>query len=251
MQLTRGQQEQFVEQGYVVVPGVIPRPLIDDALRAINTSLGEGIRREELDSQRARTFCPELAGASVITDLLFESPAFALAESMLGAGNVRRPKGAQIALRFPGPRHVPFTPVHIDGFSVANNGVEPGTVLRFSLLAQMPLSDVTGPESGNFTVWPGTHRLYEAYFREHGPMSLAKGMPPVDLPEPVQLTVNAGDLVLAHYQVGHGFTPNQSPNIRYAVFFRLFHTSHRPDDLSPMTDIWKEYEGLRQSAPTA
>ncbi|HEX6970994.1 MAG TPA: phytanoyl-CoA dioxygenase family protein, partial [Limnochordia bacterium] len=106
------------------------------------------------------------------------------------------------------------------------------------------------PFSGNLTVWPGTHRLYEAYFREHGPEALLNGMPPIELPEPVQLTGRAGDVVLCHYQLAHGVAMNVSPHVRYAVYFRLTY-SERQDWRAPMTDIWLEWPGMRDVLPVA
>ncbi len=68
------------------------------------------------------------------------------------------------------------------------NGVKEGTIGNFTALVGVFLSDLPEPFAGNFTVWPGSHRLYETYFREQGPQALLKGMPKVDLPEPEQFT---------------------------------------------------------------
>ena len=62
--------------------------------------------------------------------------------------------------------------------------------------------------------------FFENYFRENGIGVLSDGMPQVDLPEdPIQITGQAGDLVIAHYQIVHTAVPNHAPNIRYAAFF--------------------------------
>jgi len=126
------------------------------------------------------------------------------------------------------------------------NGVKEGTIGNFTALVSVLLSDVPEPNSGNFTVWPGTHRIFERYFQEYGPESLLKGMPQVPMPDPVQITGKAGDIVLVHYQIAHGVTPNASPNVRYAIFFRLSHVDHEANHWSCMTDIWLEWEGMRE-----
>ena len=69
-----------------------------------------------------------------------------------------------------------------------NNGVPKGVIRNFTILVGVYLSHVPHPYAGNFTVWPGTHHVYEKYFQEHGPESLLEGMPPVELPEPHQIT---------------------------------------------------------------
>ena len=51
----------------------------------------------------------------------------------------------------------------------------PVTGACVNLLLGVMLSDVDQPLSANFTVWPGTHRSLERYFRHHGVNSLDCG----------------------------------------------------------------------------
>jgi hypothetical protein len=71
-------------------------------------------------------------------------------------------------------------------------------------------------------------------------------MPPVELPEPVQLRPRAGDAVLSHYQIGHGIAANAGPNIRYAIYFRLTRRGHDAVRTDVMTDIWREWDGMAE-----
>jgi hypothetical protein len=151
-------------------------------------------------------------------------------------------------LRFPVAGQPRDPHPHIDGMHSPNNGVPRGTIANFTALVGVFLSDVAGPYAGNFTVWRGTHRQYESYFREHGPDALLHGMPDVELPEPEQLTARAGDAVLCHYQLGHGIAGNASPDIRYAVYLRLSHVDHDSMRWECMTDIWREWEGMQDLA---
>ena len=49
-----------------------------------------------------------------------------------------------------------------------------------------------------------------------------------------------------HIQVlVHGVSPNLGPQIRYAVFFRLFHDEHDPAAISALGDLWRSWPGLR------
>src|SRR5205085_11018524 len=139
-----------------------------------------------------------------------------------------KPVGSgQIALRFPGLADPPPPPKpHLDGMHSPNNGVPEGTIQNFTMLVGVLLSDLTGPYAGNFTVWPGTHHQYEQYFRDQTPQSLLNGMPPIDMPEPCQISGRAGDVALVHYELAHSAAPNVSPYVRYAVFFRLTHVDH-------------------------
>jgi ectoine hydroxylase-related dioxygenase (phytanoyl-CoA dioxygenase family) len=247
MQLSYAQKHAIYERGYVKVSGVVPKVMVNAALRAINHSIGEGMPAEAMTTMRAQSYCRELQGAPVITDLLNKTPAWSLAESVIGEGNIKPVRGAQIALRFPTMQDPPSSPhPHLDGMHTPTNGVPYGTIQNFTMLLGVVLSDVPEPFSGNLAVWPGTHHLYEQYFREHGWESLLKGMPPVDMPEPEQLTAQAGDVVLCHYQLAHGITANLSPNIRYAIYFRLHHVEHDTYSKQAMTDIWLEWPGMHE-----
>lgn len=256
MQFTRKQKLTFYEQGYLVIPGVVPRVMGDAALHAINHSLGqEGMNKEDLPILRSRSYCREIQKEPAITDLLNCTPLFALAESLVGAGNLLPVGAGQIALRFPNPLFTdPGEPRgHLDGLGTGLNGLDPGSYSRtFTALAVILLSDLSEPYSGNFTVWPGTHRFFEQHFRDHGHAMLAEGMPKVALPaEPHQITGRAGDAVIVHHQVVHTAAPNASPHIRYAAIFRLRHALCEQIGREAYTDIWREWPGVREALEEA
>ena len=247
MQLTKLQKQQFFEQGFLQIPGVVPRVMVDETLHAINHSLGEGLPSEDIIKTRSQTYCRELTQTPVISDLANATPAFALAESAIEIGKVRRPTGGQIALRFPSFQDPPKQPVpHVDGMYSPHNGVQEGTISNFTMLAAVLLSDLTAPFCGNFTVWPGTHILFEKYWREHGAQALLDGMPKVEMPAPLQIEGKAGDLVLVHWATAHSAAVNISPHVRYAVFFRLKHENHDEHPRETMTDIWKDWAAMQQ-----
>lgn len=246
MKLNATQRQQFFEQGYVHVPGVVPRVMVNAALRAINHSMGEGIDPAQIQTFRARSYAPELQREPVITDLYNKTPAFDLATSLIGEGDILPVTASQIALRFPGFQDPPkVVSPHLDGMYTPTNGVPEGRILSFTMLLGVMLSDVPEPYMGNLAVWPGTHHIYEKYFREHGPEALLIGMPPVNLPPPMQMLGQAGDIVLCHYQVAHSISQNVSPHIRYALYFRLYQTQHETRWKEAMTDIWLEWAGMR------
>lgn len=248
MKLTYAQKKHFFEHGFVKLPGVVPKIMVDDAVKAINHSLGsEGMNKEDLPTLRAQTYCREITQTPVITDLYNKTPAKDLAESVIGEGKINPVGRGQVALRFPRLNDPVGEPApHIDGIYTPTNGVKQGVVANFTALCSVLLSDLPNAYSGNFTVWPGTHRQYEKYFQKHGPESLLDGMPPIDMPEPIQVTGKAGDVFLAHYQLAHGIAPNASPNIRYAIFFRLYHQEHQNDWRAPMNDLWLHWPGIRE-----
>ncbi|MDB5085570.1 MAG: Protein involved in biosynthesis of mitomycin antibiotics/polyketide fumonisin [Bacilli bacterium] len=247
MELNHLQKETFRENGFVQIKGCVPQVMVNQALRAINHSVGEGMSIEQMTTFRAQSFCPELTHSRVITDLLLKTPAWEFAESLLGEDQIRPVTGGQIALRFPSLQDPPNPPTpHLDGMYTPTNGVPEGTIQNFTMLVGVLLSDLSESFAGNFTVWPGSHLLYQNYFQAHGPESLLAGMPPVELPEPLQITGKAGDVILCHYQLGHAVAANVSPFTRYAIFYRLTHINYqRSSWQEPMRDIWLHLPGMR------
>lgn len=251
MEMTRAQKQTLFTDGYVRLPGVVPRMMVDKALQHINHSLGEGMDPAQMPIFRAQSYCRELQSSPVIVDLLYATPAWSLCESALGEGNILPVRGGQIALRFPTVADPPgVARPHLDGMYSPDNGVPEGTIKNFTALVGVLLSDVTTELAGNFTVWPGTHHQYEQYFREHGPETLLNGLPPIDMPKPIPLCGQAGDVFLVHYQLAHGISPNISPNVRYAIFFRLHHVRHSEDWKAPMQDIWLHWPGMSEIVQT-
>jgi hypothetical protein len=255
MELTQTQKIQFLERGYLVIPEAVSTVRVDAALRAINQSVGGGSGRwlsawellRLLVRRRTRKYCLELMQAPVMMDLVYQTPAWTIAESAIGRGKVRPVTVSQIPLRFPQIKAIPSRPVpHLDGMHSPTNGLPKGEVQTFTALVGILLSDLPTPNAGNFTVWPGTHRQYEQYFRKHSPESLLNGMPPIELPVPHQITGKAGDIVFCHYLLAHGVAPNLSPHIRYAVFFRLSHVQHESHRWESLTNLWLEWEGMHQ-----
>lgn len=248
MQLTYAQKQEFYQNGFVKIPGVVPQVMVDAAVRAINASVGQGIDPAQVPIYQARSFCPELQREAVITELFNKTPALSLAESMIGVGKIQPVGAGQIALRFPTLQDPPAPPrPHLDGMHTPTNGVPAGTIRNFTMLLGVALSDVTMPYAGNLTVWPGTHHIYEKYFRENGPEALLNGMPTVAIPEPVQLLAKAGDIIMAHYELAHGVAQNVSPHPRFAIYFRLHHVDHERHGHETMADIWREWEGMQET----
>lgn len=246
MQLTYEQKQEIFTKGYIKIPGVVPKVMVDEALRAINHSVGEGMNVDDMDVFRQRSYCPEIQKSPVITDLLNKTPALKLAESAISRGEIKPVERGQIALRFPTRQDPPGElGCHLDGMHSPHNGVPKGKILNFTMLVGVYLNALPGPYCGNLAVWPGSHHIYESYFKERGPESLLDGMPKVELPEAEQITVEAGEIVLSHYQVAHGNAPNISPNVRYAIYFRLSRINHDSVMREVMTNIWLEWEGMK------
>ena len=249
--LTYQQKRDFHEQGFLHLPGLVSQPMVDEALRRINHHLGaHGMHPDELVTMRAQTYCRDIRTSDAIVGLLTQTPAHALAASLVGGvEQLPQPTSGQIALRFPSPEPTDQprrkAGLHLDGMYSPHNGVTKGDIHSFTMLASVALSATPHPYCGNFTVSPGSHHIYEAYFQEHRPDALLHGMPDVEIAPPVQLITQPGDVVLVHYQVAHSAAPNHSPHVRYACFYRLSVADHADHKREAMTDIWREWPAIR------
>lgn len=251
MKLNPAQMRQLFHDGYTIVPGAVPRLLVDRARKAIHRHIGKhGIDPDRLTEFRSLSYCRELQDQPELLDLFNRSPVFSLVESALGEGLLQEATLGQIAMRFPTTDDPEARPHgHLDGVGTGDNGTPVGQFVRgFTALAVVLLSDLPNPTSGNFTVWPGSHRVAEAYFKHATPDVLKQGQPKLDLPHPpVQVTGRPGDLAIAHHQIIHGPAPNASPDIRYAAIFRARHVDADAIGVDAMTDIWREWPALRHA----
>jgi hypothetical protein len=248
MTLSREQKQELHDDGYVVVHALVPDEQIRNARRAINQSFGRGIDPERIAEFESRSFCPELRENSIIHDLLLTNKTLDIVEDLIGPNAVdQNDIHPQMAIRFPSLSDEVRPPSpHLDGMYTPTNGLEPGDIWSHTLLVGIFLTDVVEPNAGNFTAWPGSHHRYEKYFRDHGPESLLNGMPTIDIGEPRQVMARAGDVLLAHYELGHTNGPHVGVDPRYAVFFRVSHPQHGQQKWDAMTNIWLEWPGMTE-----
>jgi hypothetical protein len=227
--ISAAQKQQLKENGYLLLPGLVPREKIDAALQTVNHAIGNCVswaqRPERHADKDSRQLFPEHSKDPVFLDIANEAPVWPLVEELIGP-RVSKMVLMQIAPRFP---NAPGTPAgkphpHLDGFASA------GKIDPFTMLLGVLLSDVPQSDAGNFTVWPGTTARFAEYFRDKSDEQILQewqtgvlrgGVPPLELPEPVQITGKAGDVVIANYMLAHGVATNASPHIRQAIFFRL------------------------------
>jgi Protein involved in biosynthesis of mitomycin antibiotics/polyketide fumonisin len=240
-ELSSHQKQQLFEQGWVVIPQVVPLDMVRAAREAINSTI-----ENHLDS--IQTITHELKTDPRLTGLLQKTEAFDLIESALGKGKVVPSLNIQAALRFPvsiidGNNLIP----HVDGFH-PTQGEKTASIKPFIANVGFFLNDLDQENAGNFTVWPGTHRSFAEYFKKNIPdPNLKFGIPPIALPQPVQIKAKAGDMVIAHYQLAHTAATNFSQAVRYAVYIRMHHADRPKDSLDVLTDIWKYWYGISQS----
>ena len=231
-------QEQLRTQGFAHFPRLTPEPLVRAARAAIEIDLTSNYDPERKTEYDNRSYCPDLKGTPPIMDLISKSPVHDLLDEIFELDNIDWDKG-QIAIRraHNHPEPVPPTP-HIDGFSSGVNGLDEGKIYNHTVLVGVFLTPVQREFAGNFTVWPGSHHVYENYFRERGPRAMSERLPTPELGPPVQLLCDVGDVVLAHYELAHSAAVNTGDIDRIAIYFRVWLRSVESDRWHYLTNIW-------------
>lgn len=231
-------RDQLRAHGYAHFQRLVPEPLVRPALTAIEGDLLESydpLRQLEYDN---RSYCPDLLGTPPIMNLLEASPARSLLDEVFGAGNVEWDRG-QIAIRRAHNHPEPAAPQpHIDGFASGLNGLDGGKIYSLTALVGVFLTPVTRPFAGNYTVWPGSHHVYERYFRERGERAMREPMPTPEIGQPVQLMCEVGDVVLVHYQLAHTAAVNTVDIDRVAIYFRIWLRGLEQRRWHYLTNIW-------------
>ena len=115
--MSDAQKESLYEDGFVVVPGVVPKDMVNRAKRRINQCIGMARRAamgyQDLGADRhlvedraalldeAGETLEALGAEDVIADLFNESGAIELLESVVGAGAVEPHAAGQMQVLFP------------------------------------------------------------------------------------------------------------------------------------------------------
>jgi len=243
--LTDEEKAAFVEDGVLVLRGLVPPEAVGEALRAINHTLGVGGGPWEKDDDGNKLGrASGLQASEPIRDLLAKSPLHGVVSQLLGGG-FKGGNSGQVALRFPEPadgkrrKDKPPEQWHIDSMNKTPH------MSGFQLLAGVALSAQPTDDCGNLHVWRGMHgHVHGAVQAMHGirereglPYAVpeAKGDDPwlgqrPPLPESAmsQVHLQPGDIVLAHQKAPHRIGINRSPHIRYQVYFRLSADGYRP-----------------------
>ena len=247
--LTEEQRRQFASDGYVLLPGVVDETL----LRAADAEIDELVAGSPAPAGTVGahfSFLPpdRLPAADAA---LRDSGALGLADELVAPHHLDHALDhIQVALNIPPYPHRPGAP-HIDGHRPDEK------IASFTMLAAIFLTDESTPDHGNLWVWPGSHRGHQQLFRERGVDVLKRrvGTPscsthPAWFGPGEPLLAGRGDLLLAHYLLGHNIGGNMSASTRRILYYRLAAEGHADRWADTFLDPFTEYPSLRNVAPT-
>ena len=246
--LSSEELRRFATDGYVVLPNVVPEHLLAAADAEIDGVLSEEPPPHGTVGHHFYFLSPMRLPA--VDAALRSSAALQLAEELVRPHRLDHGlEHIQIALNIPPYQHRPGGP-HLDG-----HRPEQDRPHSFSLLAAIFLCDESLPDSGNLWVWPGSHLSHQRLFAEQGvgallpvsghPLSLDQ---PPQLADPHPLLAKRGDLLLAHFLLGHNIGGNLSFYTRRILYYRLSCTGHEERWAETFLDAFTEYEPARQAS---
>jgi hypothetical protein len=241
--LTADQIRTFAATGSLVVSGIVAPDTLDVLDNEVDRLITETPPPDGHVGPHFYWRAPDESPA-LFDPLHGDHGILALADDLVGEAGVDVAfDQAQIVLNFPSYSHRPGRP-HIDGYAPGQQ--TPGT---FTLLAGLLLTDQLADNGGNLWVWPGTHLSHAAFFAARGPQAFAEaaGYPDIELPKPTQVHGRRGDVLLAHYLLGHNIGGNyEADRTRRAIYWRLRARGHAARWEKCLADPWLEYQGVRR-----
>lgn len=234
----------FARDGYLVVPGVVSEELLIAAEREVDALLERDPPPPNEWNKHA--YAPSPRDMWECVRALHESGALALAEQLVAPHWLENEVDhVQVALSYPNFRHWPGGP-HLD---MHGGHGEPGS---FTVLVGIYLGDESESGRGNLHVWPGSHYDHARLFTERGVDVLQQTFghatlldPPMPLGASVPVLAKRGDVVLAHFLLGHNSSGNETNQMRRIIYFRLAADGHRARWRETFLDPLTEYPRLR------
>jgi ectoine hydroxylase-related dioxygenase (phytanoyl-CoA dioxygenase family) len=243
------QLRQFAADGYLVVPCVVPEHLLAAADAEIDSIIGADPPAPETVGPHFYFLAPSRLPASDAA--LRRSGALTTAEELVAPHRLDHALDhIQIALNIPRYEHRPGGP-HLDGHRPDQDRPH-----SFTMLAAIFLCDESAPDSGNLWVWPGSHLVHQRLFARRGSRTLLRvsghtlsldDPPPLGPPLPV--LGRRGDLLLAHFLLGHNIGGNVTSQIRRILYYRLSRPDHAVEWERTFLDALAEYQPVRAMAP--
>jgi hypothetical protein len=239
---------RFARDGYLVVPDVVPELLLAAADTEIDSLVVAAPPAEGDRGPGVNAWFPPRARLPRCDDVLRLSPALGLAEQLVAPLHLDHAfDHIQVSTTLPPWSHRPGGP-HIDG-----HGPGQDPPMSFTMLAGVMLTDQRRSQSGNLWVWPGSHLVHQQLFRGRGTRVLqATGGhstlidPPAPVGEPVEVCGARGDVLLAHFLLGHNKGGNTGAITRRTIYYRLATTEHRERWDATFLDAWTEYAPVRR-----
>lgn len=229
-------KQHIFDYGFCQIKGVFDKTTVDSVLAKITTVRNANLQQEDSNLRNFtddRFFPEEFDKCQLIQGLInnvrlreclvriLDFDQIDLTPNQLRAQvAVRRAQNlAQCGSTLARPKQHDSGP-HLDGRGGRNPYIP---ILNFCCLVGIYLDGVAESDSGNFTVWPRSHRATDNYIKRTGPGTMFQNFNIGCSEEPYQFRTDPGDVVIAHYNTVHRAAINTSTQDRTAIYFRLYY----------------------------
>jgi len=256
--LSTAQLNQFEEEGYLLLSGLIPKDTIVQAEQAMWHSMGMDPDDPDTWEHFQRPFLTgfyiqkmwnekriELFGLTHPDVLACCTPDYLTVLNQLAERyptiphcKSKHPDSIWAMNQFPISAEWNMPSPHLDGYS-RDLSLDPGTFRASSLTY---LTDANSHQ-GATMIWPeGPQRIRE--FRKKNPnssnhiRSMLTQLPQIDLGEPMEVIAKQGDVLLFHHLLPHANTLNVGSSPRFAIRFMCLCFDCRPWQKKGEWNIW-------------
>ena len=216
--LTLEQEETWRINGYLHLPGLLAKTEVKELRLELDRLHRKYVlNNPDVDNARGLDRRNLLPDHDVFMRLIDHPAVFDRIVELMGP--YIQLSMAQGLVRPPNPKFSGY--IHTDGGPALRRIRVTETSWPLQIKIQYFLTDVSRPDSGNFTLFPGSH--LRPFPEGDAPIT-------VKTPGAVQLMAKAGDAALFAHSLWHGVSPNRSQRARKSLIYCYSQMCFRPFD---------------------
>lgn len=219
--LTNEQHQEWYQNGYLLVKAVLSQEHVDNYTRIVDDTYERHLVEPQIPKLAAyNDQTPDnhlhaynlIAINPVFIELIDFSITFPFILDIMGENIILTQSQALVRAYHPDDRGL----LHRDGGAMAAITLNPHSK-PLQIKIQYALTDVTSENSGNFVLEPGSHNYRQSHKTQ-------------------QLKLNAGDALIFHSALRHGYVPNRSRHPRKSLVFGYGQQFMKPLDYQRQTE---------------
>jgi ectoine hydroxylase-related dioxygenase (phytanoyl-CoA dioxygenase family) len=215
--LTEEQKCQWKTDGYIALKGVLSPKEVESLTAVVDEMYAEYLRKPDVKPDSVFDRRNVMEDNDIFVKLMEHPVTFPVVLELLGP--YIQLSMSEVIVRPPNPKDKGY--LHTDGGQAMRQIRVAEGSLPLQIKIQYFLTDLDAPDSGNFTVVPGSHNW---------PMP-EEGIPEGPYtPKAVQLCVKAGDAAVFPHALWHGVVGNKSEAPRKTLIYCYSHQCFRAFD---------------------
>jgi hypothetical protein len=216
--LSEEQKRQWAIDGYFVLKGALSQAEVARLTKEVDRLHRKHVlQNKDADPKKGLDRRNVMEDSDIFVELIDHPATFDLVVELLGP--YIQLSMSEVIIRPPNPDFKGY--IHTDGGPAMQRIRVTETSWPLQLKIQYFLTDVLKPNSGNFTVFPGSHLR---------PYPYDGTAPTPETPGTVQLCVNAGDAAFFPHSLWHGVSRNISKRARKTLIYCYSQMCFRPFD---------------------